>query len=296
MAKTTTTLLRLGIASILAITAAAITTTTASAEKVPLFSFCHKVGDVAGASFTSEKCSSTEQSTSTGEWALAYADTASSLLLCLLKTGGNYTNLFCNELSSVGGGNSEITLTATVGTPVLVGLPLHPATLKAEVVVEKTEISCTKGTFKDQPKESGKLSEGKLEYTGCTVTKPLKCGVPEPIIGEFTGQLLAGDKVLLRGSRTSGSDKEVFTELEYVKAASDSATEKCAVEKIKFPLFGQQYCEGLSGILTLKVTQTLICRGSESSLKVGANKAELANEISFEASSKEFWAILLVSP
>jgi hypothetical protein len=294
MAKTRTTLLRLGIASILAITAAAITTTTASAQKVPLFSFCHKVGTEKG-TFKTNECLASEQG-GKGEYALAYADTASSLLLCLLKTGGNYTNLFCNELSAVGGGNSEITLTATEGTPVLLGLPLHPATLKGEVVVEKTEISCAKGTFKAQPEESGKLSEGKLEYTGCTVTKPLKCGVHEPVEGNFNGQLLASDKVLYKGTGVSGSDKEVFTELEYVKAASDSATEKCAVEKIKFPVFGQQYCEAPSSILTLKVAQTLTCRGSESSLKLGANKAEYSNEVGLEASSKEFWAILLVSP
>ncbi len=87
MTKTKTTLLRLTIASILAITATALTTATASAQpKQALFSFCKKVGPgVPGASFNSAACREGEQKKE-GEWVLAYADSPKALLLCLLTT------------------------------------------------------------------------------------------------------------------------------------------------------------------------------------------------------------------
>jgi hypothetical protein len=62
-----------------------------------------------------------------------------------------------------------------------------------------------------------------------------------------------------------------------------------------FPVHGQQYCEGAVGILTLKLLQTLVCKASESSLKVGGEPATYENEVSLHTTNKEYWAILLVT-
>jgi hypothetical protein len=252
------------------------------------FSFCKKVGNVAGASFTSEACRSSEQSTSTGTYALAYADYPGALLLCLLISGGNYTNLFCNELSVHGSGDSEITLnTSFGGAPLILGIPITIATLKTHAAGLSSEISCRNGKFSFIPLESGTFEQGKLEYTNCTVPKPSGCSVKEPIIGEFNGKL-AADKFLFIGNKETLTVKEIFAEIEYTNCS--------ALAGKTFPVRGQQQCEGAAGILTLKLLQTLICRKGESSLKLGAEEATYENEASFHTTTKEYWAILRVTP
>ncbi len=293
MTKTKTTLLRLTIASILAITATALTTATASAQpKQALFSFCKKVGALPGASFTSAACRSTEQSnTGTAEWTLAYADLPGALLLCLLKTGGGYKNLFCNELGT-GTGESGIELnTSFGGAPTILGISTA-LTLKSSIGGNPFVISCAKDQYSFQPEDSGKFSEGKLEYTGCRAPKPSGCTVKEPIIGSFNGQLLAADRVLFIGNRearNTAKTKETFAEISYENNSS------CIVKNQTFPVHGQQLCEGAVGILTLKLLQTLSCRASESSLKLGEEPETLENEVSLHATNKEYWAILLVT-
>ncbi len=256
----------------------------------PVFSFCHKTGEV-GATFKTIACSPSQQGAQ--EYASAYADTAHGLLLCLQQTTATfqYTNLFCNLLSAGDDtGSSELVVKsgAGFGTPTILGVPLDTATLKSSVAGNIAVISCTKGTFSIQPEESGKLSEGKLEYTGCTAPKPAGCSVKEPIEGGFTGQLLATDKVLLMGAKETATAKEIFAEIEYTGSS-------CVVKGVQFPLHGQQICEGLSGISTLKLLQTLECTAADSSLKLGAENATFENKISLDATSKEYWAILSVT-
>jgi hypothetical protein len=296
MSRTKTTLLRLATVSLLAITTAAATATTAAAqEKQPLFSFCKKIGtgagSVTGASFSSEACRSTEQVATKQEWVLAYADYPGALLLCLLKTSGNYTNLFCNELAAtVGGGNSEITLNTTFGgAPLILGIPLTTATLKGTVAGLKTEISCRNGKFSILPLESGTFEKGSLNYTNCSVPRPSGCSVKEPVEGSFTGKLVASasDKVLFQGNIETATTKEIFAEIEYTNCS--------ALAGKTFPVHGLQQCEGAAGILTLKLLQTLICRASESSLKLGEETATYENEVSLHTTNKEYWAILLVT-
>jgi hypothetical protein len=303
MTKTKTTLLRLTITSILAAAAtAAIAATAATAAaqgpKIPLFSFCKFVGAGGAGSFNNAAC--TGPSVLGGAWALAYAHTSTALLICLLTattTEGLYTNLYCNELLPTQGqrnGPAEIFLRSGpgYGTPTILGIPLDTATLKSSVAGVTAIVSCTKGKFSIQPEDSGKFSEGKLLYTGCTAPKPAGCTVKEPIEGSFNGQLLAADKVLFIGNRelaNTAKTKEIFTEITYGNNSS------CIVKGQTFPVHGQQSCEGAVGILTLKLLQTLICRASESSLKLGGEPATYENEVSLHTTNKEYWAILLVT-
>jgi hypothetical protein len=288
MPKTKPIMLRLVLISALALAATAITTTTATATPAEsLFSFCHKVGGTSG-KFTNSTCSTS----GTGEYLLAYADNTTTLLLCEEEATSvhKWTNLGCDVLSSGGNTGKFETVASNVATPSILGVPLDPATLKATAGGLETKISCTSGTFKAQPEAGGAISNGKLEYSNCTVSgQTTGCTVLEPIDAEFTGKLLAADKVLYIGAKSSHTTKEDFVEVEY-KGSS------CAVKGDIFPVHGQQYCTAPAEILTLKTLQTLECKATESSLKLGAEKASYENKVSLDASSGEAWATLLVTP
>jgi hypothetical protein len=292
MSKVKMTVMRLGLVSVLVLAAGAVTAASASAQpRQQLFSFCHFVGTGKGGSFNNSLCAGNSEEG--GGWALAYADTATSLLLCLLVAPtGKYTNLFCNELAKPGALNDgEIFLRTgkEFGTPTLLGIPIDPATLKGELAGAKTTIACKTGAFSAQPEETGKLANGELVYNNCVVSAPANCSVKVPIIATFSGQQEATNKARFTGTKENSiTEKEIFTEITY---------EGCeALAGKKFPVKGSQQCAGLEPILTtLKVLQTLRCLGSESSLSLGPNKATYENEVSLEATSKEAWAILLVT-
>ncbi len=289
MRKTKPAILQIALIATLALAASAAITATASAqEAVGLFSFCHNVGANNGR-FTNNTCGTS----GTGEYLLAYADTSTSLWLCVEEATSvhKWTNLGCNVLAP--GSNTgyfEELLSTAAGTPTLLGIPLDPATLKGTAATQPTAISCLTGKFTAQPEAAGGLSHGELTYTDCAVAKPANCSVEEPILGNFTGKTIdtPTDKVLFIGSKVSVTTKELFAEISYLGSS-------CALKGDIFPIHGQQYCEGLAGILTLKILQTLECRATESSLKLGAEPATYENRVSLDATSKEYWAILLVT-
>ncbi len=253
----------------------------------PLFSLCHKVPTEKNfGTFEDSGCSKEKRE---GAYVLGYADDSSALWLCVKKEPGLYTDAFCNGFGS-GSFEQESKREAT---PELLGVSLDTATLKSSVAGVGATISCVNGTFKAQPEENGALSEGKLEYTGCRAPKPVGCTVKEPIIGTFNGQLLAADKVLFIGNKIAedtAKSPETFVEITYENNSS------CLVKNQTFPVHGQQYCEGAVGISTLKSSQTLICKATGSSLKLGGEPATYENEVGLDATSKEDWAVLSVSP
>jgi hypothetical protein len=240
----------------------------------PVFSFCHaKTGGSLNGT-----CSATGTAAVSG-----YANTAGRLFLCEKQEYSQFSSAFCNVL---GAGEWELNSSTAAGTPLLLGVPLDPSTFKATAASIPTTISCLTGKLLAQPEATGVLSGGRSEYTNCTVEKPSGCTVTEPIVGNFTGKTITTptDKVLFIGSKGTATTKEIFTEIEY-KVCS-------ALAGKTFPVHGQQYCEGLSGILTLKILQTLECRATESSLKMGSEPATYENRVSLDATSKEYWAIL----
>jgi hypothetical protein len=296
MRKTKTGVLRLALISILALAATALTTTTASATTAqPLFSFCHKVqAGIALGNFGDPGCTESRTAAPFGEYLLTYADTATSLLLCAEQDFSVYAwaNLYCNKLSTGGNtGKFATVLSTAAGTPTILGLPLNTATLKAKIAGNPAVIACLSGKFSIQPEENGTFSEGKLEYTNCATSGSgtTNCTVKEPIKGNFTGKLLEADKVLFIGTGETATTKEIFTEVEYRGGSG------CAVAGDVFPIHGQQYCTSPTEILTLKILHELECKATESSLKLGKEEATYENKVSLDATSKEYWAILLVT-
>jgi hypothetical protein len=285
----TTTLLRLVLLSMLAIGASAITAATASAAE-PVYAYCHDIAGQhsTGGTYSDPHCTSLVNGG--GLYAAAYADTATSLLLCLWVgvNNGLYKNDHCTEL---GVGNWEKVLVSEP-TPLLLGKPINPAVLKAKVLMGATEFSCTTGKFETQPLEKGASSGGRLEYTNCTVIQPLKCIITEPIIVTFNDQLEGNKLDKLTGNKTNGTKTEILTEIEY----SDKPGEVCSLKNKKFPIKGTQTCEGDSLMNLFVLLQELECTKEGSNLTIGTEEALYENKMSVTAQSGEAWGVLLITP
>jgi hypothetical protein len=286
----TTTLLRLVLLSVLAIGAGAITTATASAAE-PVYAYCHDIAGQHsnGGTYSDAHCTSLVNGG--GLYAVAYADTATSLLLCLWVgvNNGLYKNDHCTEL---GTGNWEKTLITNEGTPLLLGKPINKAVLKGKVLMGATEIECTTGKFETQPEEKGVSLGGRLEYTNCTVIQPLKCIVTEPIVATFNDQLEGNKLDKFTGNKTNGTKTEIFTEIEYL----DKPGEVCSLKNKKFPVKGTQTCEGGSLINLFVLLQELECTKEGSNLTIGTEEALYENKVSVTAQSGEAWGVLLITP
>jgi hypothetical protein len=284
MRNITTTLLRLALLSVLAIGVGAITAASASAAE-PVFAFCHDFGAGNGhGTYSDAHCSVAENG---GLYGVAYADAATTLLLCLWEgSEHNYTNSHCSELGS---GEFEKQLITTADTPLLLGTPINAAVLKGKVLMGATEISCTTGKFETQPLEKGASSGGRLEYTNCTVKQPLKCIVTEPIVATFNDQLEGNKLDKFTGNKTNGTKTEIFTEIEYL----DKPGETCSLKNKRFPIKGSQKCEGGANINTFQLLQELECTKEGSNLTIGTEEALYENKVSVTAQSGEAWGVLL---
>jgi hypothetical protein len=284
----TTTLLRLVLLNVLAISAGAITAASASAAE-PVFAFCHDVAGqhTNGGTYSDAHCTSLVNGG--GLYAVAYADTLTSLLLCLWVgvNNGLYKNDHCSEL---GIGNWEKTL-VTENTPLLLGKPINTAVLHGELLSTKTLISCTAGNFLTHPEEKGASSHGLLEYKTCS-TIPTNCVVKEPILATFNDQLEGNKLDKFTGNKTNGTKTEIFTEIEYL----NNGSETCALKGTKFPIKGSQTCEGGSLINLLALLQELECTPEGSNLKLGPETATFENQVSVTAESGEAWGVLLITP
>jgi hypothetical protein len=279
MSRIKSAMLGLGLASVLAVGTSAIVTASATADR--LFAFCQNTGANEGY-FASNICSANAQGTG---WILLWAASATTAYACV-SPGGNtnaYTNLYCNVLSAGGNTGAWARQLQDIATPALVGTAVDGGTLKGTVASLNISIGCKTGRFSGQPESSGKISKGELIYESCTV-KPATCTVREPIVAAFNGQLLETEKVLFEGDK-AGTSKEVFTEVDFESAG-------CALKGVDMAVKGQQLCENGAGTSSLKESQKLICRASESSLKIGSEKASYEGEISVETTNKSFFDVL----
>lgn len=138
---------------------------------------------------------------------------------------------------------SKTEVTATNAKTASATTASTPATLEGEVALTKVKITCTKisgsGTLINEEPAPGKMQvsgTGKGEASSCTVEKPLKCLVAEPIVGGGTAvtrtNLGAGKNEM--GAETSPETGTVYAVIEFL----NKGPEACALNKQKFNIEG----------------------------------------------------------
>ncbi len=274
--------LGVGLMSLLAIAGSAVVAGSASAG--PVYSFCHKVAAGTG-TFTDAACSVS----GAGNFVLTYADTATTLLVCEAVAKGKYETALCNKLQTNGPFEKVLT-TKFGGTPLLTGKGSGTQTLVGTVAGAKIEINCNTLKFSTQPEEFGKSTGGKLTYTSCSVPKPPKCAVKEPIVATFNDQLeVEGGQYIDKFTGAEAGEK--FAEIEFI----NKGAEVCSLNTVVFTVTGSQKCAGetlaQAEVVTLK--HTIECKTTKSNLKIGAIAATYEGKSLAEPANGDAWAILL---
>jgi hypothetical protein len=259
----------------------ALMSTTASATTAELALCARKFSGPSIAPFAnSEQCDDDESGggSPTG-WAHIYPVSATEVLFCA-EEAGKFKGPLCKSGEAAGGFES---LFATLSLGALKGSNTTTSTLKGTIGGVATNISCSTSAFSIIPEESGKQSGGEINYTGCTVNKPAKCIVKEPITATFNGQAeREAAKFIDKFSGSGASEK--FVEIEF----KNKSTEKCSIENgTKAAVTGSQTCEFGAGITMMKTTQEVICKESGSKLKFGGEAATYAGNDTVEGSNKE---------
>jgi hypothetical protein len=201
-----------------------------------------------------------------------------SLWSCLKVTSGSgsFKNSACTEAGGADDwelewGTGPYKLEGQLGTTVLKG---HAATIT-------TQITC-KGSFEAQPAAEGETSQGKIEYSSCTVNKPSGCVIKEPIVASYNG-LLEESGGKLEDKLTGSGASEKLGEIAY--------GEGCGSLKGKeFALSGAQVCPFASGIGTFEEKHELVCETSGSKLKIGTESATYEGKVTITAPSDEAWS------
>jgi hypothetical protein len=170
----------------------------------------------------------------------------------------------------------------------------EPAVLKGEVLLVKTEITCKKiqnnlerSFIKNSEPEAGKHTlEGTfvVEYSECTVAKPAKCTVKEPIVAEAKMHAVEGMVGPKPGENnamglkfTGHGEKETFATIEYL----NKGAEACSLNKKVFPVKGQAI--GTSGPTTESTQEdqeagsTLVFTPKMETLILGEKPAEFTS-------------------
>lgn len=117
------------------------------------------------------------------------------------------------------------------------------ATLTGEVALTKTEITCTKvtgtGSLTNEEPAAGQMrakGTATTEFSGCTVAKPAKCIVKEPIVATSKAvtvtNLGAGKNEM--GLELSPAAGTIFATIEYL----NKGAEACGLNKQKFNVEG----------------------------------------------------------
>ncbi len=276
-------LLGVGLVSLLSIVDSVAVAGSASAG--PVYTFCHKVPAGAG-TFEDAACS---KAGGTKAWVLTYADTNTTLLVCLGVLTGKYENALCSKLEPLGPFEKILT-TKFGGTPLLTAKGVGPQKLVGTVAGSKFEIACNTLKLRTQPEEFGKSTEGGLTYTSCSVPKPPKCAVKEPIVATFNDQLeVEGGQYVDKFTGAEASEK--FAEIEF----QNKGAEACSLNGTKLALTGSQKCGGetlaQAEVVTLK--HTIECKTTKSNLHFGAITATYEGKGIAESANGDAWAILL---
>jgi hypothetical protein len=274
----TRTLVRPVLLAVLVLGGSAVMTATAAAQRRrPIFTLCVKVAAGKKSSYSSEEgCDKDRPVTGTGQWVHQHPGPTGIAWLCVFETGGGFSGGLCTSI----GGEKNYKLESSSLTFRFQGKNSGVSTLKGTVGGVSTNIACVTNKFSILPEGTGKSSEGEISYTGCTVNKPAKCIVKEPIVANFNGQLEepATDKFVDRYTGSSAGEK--FVEIEF----KNKSTEKCSIENgTKASVTGSQTCEFDSQIEDMEPTQEVICKESGSNLKFGGEPSTYSGNDVVEA-------------
>jgi hypothetical protein len=158
-----------------------------------------------------------------------------------------------------------------------------PAILKGEVALTKTEIECGsvhgEGTFKNE-EPSAKVhtgsGTGETKMTSCTVRKPAKCVVAEPIVVKVQG--IPVEKGGAGGNEMGGEIKPAvgsrFVEIEF----KDKGGESCPLKNKVFPIEGSAIATGSPEPTAVNTGATAIYTNemTKETLTMGGKPAEFS--------------------
>ena len=200
-------------------------------------------------------------------------------MACLKVASGKGT--YENSACSKSGGSKSWEIKDTTWPSKLEGSS-GTVVLKSKLAGANAEISCTKGKFEAQPEEEGESAEGKIELSSCTVNKPGKCTVKQPIVAQFTGQLEEGSGKLVDKLTGSGTG-ETFAKMTFEGGTG------CSVNGDTVPLTGTQTFEWDANIGTYQEKHELIGTTSGSKLKLGPESATYEGTTTITAAGGVPW-------
>lgn len=216
------------------------------------------------------KTSSCKEEGAPKEYAFAFPGPAGKLIFCL--EGGTFKDNRC----SMGGGTAFGEYESEVANPEVEGTS-GQSVLESEVGGSKIKIECEEDSFKGTLEAEGK-SKGKIEFKkGCKVATPSGCGVSEPILAEFSGQLTSTPEDEFTGS---GSGEE-FAKIKITK---------CTL-KGTYSVKGKQLCKLDNTYATLQEEHELICEKSGSKLKLETEPASFSSTAKIKLVGGGNWAI-----
>jgi hypothetical protein len=259
---------RLGLLVGLILGASMVVTATASAA--PFYTSC---AETTGKESPYGNTACTEQESGPGgSYVHAYYSYLGTFL-CLFADGvGEYEGSLCKDHlvgEQAHHGAYELVSASTPG-PVVEGASTGWATLKGTVSGVSASVACATSKFTIQPEGSGKASGGAITSTQCTVNKPAKCTVHEPLTAEFEGQTEELSGKIVDKFTGSKSTNKTFVEIEF----KNKGSEACSLSELKpFAAVGSQTCEFDAEIETIKEVQEVICNASGSNLKIGTEAA-----------------------
>jgi hypothetical protein len=165
------------------------------------------------------------------------------------------------------------------------------STLTGEVALTKTAITCTNvggtGELTNEEPAAGKMQvkgPAKTEFSGCTVEKPLKCVVAEPIIANSTAvtqtNLGAGKNEM--GLVFSPETGTTFATIEYL----NKGAEACGLNKQKFNVEGKATGTGsLGSSEAQKESGATLILGPDNALTLGGKPANFTATVTVKVAA-----------
>ncbi len=199
---------------------------------------------------------------------------------CDEKKTGNFKHdlIPLNETTAVAATNEKVTNSTKDS---------EPATLTGKIGLTATEIHCNKVKFdttksfihnvETESKKHTLTGTARVEYTDCSVSKPLKCDIAEPLIWEanFEGVEKLGPLANTMGIEFKGEKaEETFTEILYTGA-------ECALKNQTFKVKGSAIATSGPGTEASQsnkwagATLAFTPKNEMQKLKLGANTVEL---------------------
>jgi len=268
---------------LVALALGALGVSSASAATAPAVKVCKKLptGLAGHGLWNASNCEGT--SVTNGEFAWAWADNEGKATVYCILGGTLYADDLCESDNGKGPFFESL---QTEAFPKQTGL-LLASTLTGHAAAIATTIDCTDGDFTGQP-VTPTLSTGvAITYLGCTVVAPAKCTVgnfPGGPAGTIKTEQLNGllESLTLTNFTPNAANK--FVAIEYKGA-------ECSVKEKEFPITGSQMCKWNAGSTEPAVLHLLNCLKSESTLKLGSEKAEYEGLTHVAFAGNPYWKV-----